>query len=134
MNRDDVGKLILRITVGGLMLFHGIAKLKHGVAPIEGMLLKEGLPAGAAYGVYVGEVLAPVLMIVGLGTRLAAAVLAFNMVVATLMVHREHLFATNPQTGGLVIELELFYLLGAIAVALFGSGRVSVSRGAGRWD
>jgi len=132
--REDVGKLILRITVGGLMLFHGIHKLEHGVGPIEGMLGKEGLPGFIAYGVFIGEVVAPVLMIIGKWTRPAAAVFAFNMLVAILMAHRDHLFATDSRTGALTIELELLYLLGAVAVALLGSGRHAVSRGVGRWD
>ena len=43
MNKNtDLGLLILRIAVGGLMLLHGIAKL-NGVSNIEGMLIATGL-------------------------------------------------------------------------------------------
>ena len=55
----DTGLLILRLTLGILMLFHGIAKITNGVGGIEGMLTSKGLPAFLAYGVYVGEVIVP---------------------------------------------------------------------------
>ena len=43
---DDLGKLLLRITLGVIVLFHGIYKLRHGVAWIE-QPLAEGGPGGA---------------------------------------------------------------------------------------
>ena len=42
---DDAGKLVLRLSVGVLMLLHGIHKLLHGVDGIGGMLAGMGLPA-----------------------------------------------------------------------------------------
>ena len=60
MNKNtDLGLLILRIAVGGLMLQHGIAKL-NGVSNIKGMLFATGLPAFSAYGVYITEIVAPI--------------------------------------------------------------------------
>ena len=52
---DDLGKLLLRLAVGGLMLFHGLHKLFGGVGFISGMLVEKGLPGFIAYGVFVGE-------------------------------------------------------------------------------
>ena len=83
---DDLGKLLLRLAVGGLMLFHGLHKLFGGVGFISGMLVEKGLPGFIAYGVLIGEVVAPILIIVGLFTRPAALVQAFTMIVAWLMV------------------------------------------------
>jgi len=79
---SDWGKLVLRIAVGGLMLFHGVSKLIHGIDGIKTMITDRGLPEAMAYGVYVGEVVAPILIIIGLLTRPAAVILAFNMIVA----------------------------------------------------
>ena len=31
---DDIGKLVLRLALGILILLHGIAKLMNGIAPI----------------------------------------------------------------------------------------------------
>jgi putative oxidoreductase len=122
---EDLGKLLLRVTVGGLMLFHGIAKLQHGVGFIEGMLEGKGLPAFLAYGAYVGEVIAPLLLLVGFQTRIAGAVLAFNMVTAIGLAHANQLFDLNAH-GGWAIELAAFFLLGGLCIALLGSGRFAL--------
>lgn len=136
MNRtraDDLGRLLLRLMVGGLMLFHGVAKLSHGVSRIGGRLTTHGVPAFVAYGVYIGEVVAPLLIIAGIGTRPAALVLAFNMLVAVWLSSAADVARLSP-TGGWAIELQMLYLLSAIAIALLGSGRFAISRGKGRWD
>ena len=39
LSHDDAGKLLLRLAVGGLMLFHGLHKLLDGVGGISGMLV-----------------------------------------------------------------------------------------------
>ena len=44
LSHDDAGKLLLRLAVGGLMLFHGLHKLFGGVGFISGMLVEKGLP------------------------------------------------------------------------------------------
>jgi putative oxidoreductase len=79
---DDAGKLLLRVTIGVLVLLHGIFKLSAGVGFIGGMLAKAGLPGGLAYLVYVGEIVAPLLLIAGFWTRAAAGVIVINMIVA----------------------------------------------------
>ena len=85
--RLDLGRLLLRVLLGALILVHGVNKLIHGIDPIFGMLKGAGLPTMLGYGVYVGEILAPLLLILGLWTRAAAAVVAFNMVVALYLAH-----------------------------------------------
>lgn len=123
---DDAGKLVLRLAVGVLVLMHGIFKLANGVGGIAGMLQGAGLPGALAYGVYVGEVMAPLAVIVGFWTRPAAAVIAFNMVVAIALAHAKQLTSLTPQ-GGWALELQGLYLAGAIAIALMGPGRFAVS-------
>lgn len=130
---DDGGKLLLRVAVGVLMLLHGLFKLSNGIGGITGMVQAAGLPSVLAYGVYVGEVLAPVLMIVGLWTRPAALVVAVNMVVAIVLAHSTQLFSLTKQ-GGWALELQGLYLFGALAVALLGAGRYSVGGLHGRFN
>ena len=55
------------------MLLHGVAKVSGGVGGIGGMLQSAGLPAALAYGAYVGEVLAPLLVIIGFYARIGAS-------------------------------------------------------------
>jgi putative oxidoreductase len=130
---DDTGKLILRLTVAVLMLLHGIAKIKNGIGWMEGPLGAIGLPAFIGYGVYVGEVVAPLFVIIGKFTRLAALVIAFDMVMAIIVAQRDKVFALN-QGGGWAIELEMLYMLGAVAIFFLGSGRYALSKGVGKWD
>jgi putative oxidoreductase len=63
MDTQSIGKLIVRVMVGGLLLFHGIDKVLHGIGYIEGMMTVQGLPTYVALGVYIGEVLAPLLLL-----------------------------------------------------------------------
>lgn len=131
--RDDIGKLLLRLSTGGLLLFHGIAKLSNGIGWMGGMLGGIGLPAFIGYGVYVGEVIAPLLLLAGKFTRPAGLVVAFNMLVAILLARRDSIVKLN-MGGGWDIEVEMLFLLGGLAIWFLGSGRYAVSRGEGRWD
>ncbi len=127
LTRDDTGKLLLRLAVGGLMLFHGLHKAIDGVGGIAGMLVAKGLPGFIAYGVLVGEVIAPILIILGILTRPAALVLAFTMVVAWLMVGTGKTFALDA-VGAWAIESLVYFFVGALAVAFLGAGRYAVVR------
>jgi len=130
--RDDLGKLLLRLTLGGIVVFHGIFKLTHGVEWIGGPLGKLGLPGFLAYGVYVAEVLGPILLFLGLKARLAALVIAFDMLMAMILVLHPRLLTVNQSGGGWGVELEGMILLVAVAVFLLGSGRYRLGRGV--WD
>lgn len=128
LRNTDAGLLLLRLTVGGLMLFHGIHKLIYGVGFIGGMLAQLGLPSFIAYGALIAELVASILIVIGLWTRLAGVVLAGNMVVAILMAHIGQIFSVDPMTGGWAIELPMLYLLGAAALCLTGGGKYAVSK------
>lgn len=124
---DDLGKLVLRLTLGVLTLLHGIAKITGGVGGIEKMLEGIGLPAQMALGVYVGEVLAPVLVLIGFYARVGAGLIVVNMLFAIWLAHRNDVFALS-KTGGWAIELQAFFLLTALALMLMGPGRLGVNR------
>jgi len=121
----DLGKLVLRLTLGGLTLLHGLGKIATGPAPVMGLVAKSGLPPALGYLVYVGEVLAPLLLVVGLWTRPAALVVAINMIVAVLLVHAGQ-FGELSRNGGWALELQGFYFFTAVAIALLGAGKFSV--------
>jgi putative oxidoreductase len=120
----DVGLLVARLTLGLLVLLHGIAKLRHGIGPIEGMIQGVGLPGFLAYGVYIGEVVGPLLVISGWYMRVGALLIVANMLVAVLLVHRHDIFSLTQQ-GGWALELQGMYLFIAAALALTGPGRLS---------
>jgi putative oxidoreductase len=132
-NTDDTSKLILRATLAIMLLFHGYAKLTGGIGFVGDMLVKAGAPAALGYLVYVGEVIAPLMILAGIFTRPAALVVAINMIVAVLLVHTGQFFTIN-QTGGWALELQGMYLFTAVAVALLGAGRYSLGGSAGRFN
>jgi putative oxidoreductase len=122
---DDVGRLLLRVAVGGLMLFHGVNKIRHGVDYMFPLLEAKGLPTFIAYGSYIGEVVAPLLILAGALARLASLFVAGTMVMAVYLALGSQVFALN-QFGGWAIELNAFFFLGSITIILLGSGRFSV--------
>jgi len=130
---DDLAKLLLRLVLGVLMLLHGWAKIRHGIGGIEAMLAIRGLPAFLAWGVYIGEVLAPLLLIAGIWTRMAAVVIAVNMLVAVVLAHVGHLTQFTA-SGGWRLELQAMFFVAAIAILLLGAGRYSAAGQGGRWN
>lgn len=129
---NDLGLLIIRLSIGILMLLHGIAKLSHGVGFIEQTVVDSGLPSFIAYGVYVGEIIAPLFIIIGYGTRIASAIFAFNMIVAVALAHAGDIFSLS-QTGGWTIELQALYFFAALALMFTGGGKYSLST-KNSWD
>lgn len=125
-SHEDLGRLLLRLLVGGLMLFHGLHKLIGGIDGIAGMLVAKGLPGFIAYGVLIGEVLCPILIILGVLTRPAALVLAFTMVVAWLLVGIGKTSALDA-TGAWAIESIVYFFIAALVIAFIGAGRYSVA-------
>ncbi len=125
-NHPDFGKLLLRLTFGILMLFHGVAKINHGVDWIYNLLEAKGLPGFIAYGAFIGEIIAPILIIIGYFTRPAAMIYAVNIIVATLLVGIGKFF-TLTQVGAWGLEIEAIYTLAGFCIMFLGAGKYSLS-------
>ncbi len=122
----DLGLLLLRISTGGLMLFHGVSKLIHGIS-----FLVENMGA-FGYAVYIGEVLAPIAILLGFRTRIAAVLLAITCVVAVATAHSNEIFSISDH-GGYALELLGLYFFGALALFFTGAGKFAVSKN-NKWD
>ncbi len=122
---DDIGRLVVRLMVAGLILFHGIDKILHGIGWMQGPLKALHLPFFVAYGVFIGEVVAPLFVAAGVLTRIGALFMAFNMIMALTLDAGRFILTIN-RGGGWGIELEAFYLLGSVAIALLGPGRFAL--------
>jgi putative oxidoreductase len=133
MKSEDIGRLILRLAVAGLMLLHGISKIRHGIGPISSSVSSHSLPHFVAFGVYVGELLAPLFVLVGIFTRPAAAIIAIDMLFAIWLKHSGELLRLG-SSGGYALELQVLYLAGAVTIALFGAGRYALNGGMGRFN
>ena len=130
---EDAGKLLLRVLVAGLMLFPGIHKIVHGPGHVMEDLAEHGIPVVLAYGVYIGEVIAPVLILLGIWTRLAALVYSATIVFATVLVHAADYVTLDP-TGAWAAELWVFYIVTSAVVALVGPGRYALRHALFPWD
>lgn len=126
---DDAGKLVFRLGFGILFLMHGIDKVMNYPGSLEWIstrLVEVGLPAEVAYGVFIGEVLAPILIIIGWHARIGALLTAITMAFAFHLAH-SHEFLELTQHGGWQLELQGMFLLASIAIALSGPGRISLN-------
>ena len=73
------------------------------------------------------QIVAPMLLIIGWRTRIAAFVYAFNILFATLLVHSEDLFKIGSH-GGWAVELQALYFIAAVVLIFTGGGKYAVSR------
>lgn len=146
VHSEDLGKLVLRATIGLLLLFHAQFHMAsflhagHGIS-ISSIVVGWGLPVFAAYVAVLFETLGCVSIILGFYARIGACAIAVFMLCAVLMVHvmevpgipgtGNHLFllGTNPVGAhdAYRLEIQAFYLFGAVAIALLGAGRYSVN-------
>ena len=128
----NIGLLLLRITIGTLIIFHGIANMSSDYAFIKQVLQGYHIPSFVAYGVFVGEIIAPILIIIGEKVRGNDLIIAFNFLVAILLAHSSGIFALN-QYSGWAIELQLLYLFGATTLFFTGPGNYALSTDS-KWD
>ncbi len=132
IQNKETGLLIQRLSIGVLIILHGIANLRSNYSFIKSLLSGLGLPETIAYAVFIGEIIAPVFIIIGFRARLAGLILGINMLVAILMAHTSDVFTLN-QFGGWGIELQGLYLFGAIVIFFMGAGKYALSKSF-KWD
>jgi len=113
--------LLLRCAVGAIFIYHGYPKLFTQSQRYVGAFPHMGFPPYFAYVAGVLEFFGGILLVVGLFTRVAAALLGGEMAVAIWMVHL-------PQGGWrAVANFELPMILGASAFLLLALGAGAVS-------
>lgn len=130
--QQNTGLLLLRLSIGGLMLFHGIHKLINGVDGLVGMFERMGLPGFIAYGAYLGEFLAPIFIIVGYRAKIASLFVAATMLVAAMTAHADDILKIGDH-GEWALELIGLYLFGAFSIFFLGAGKFAVSS-SNKWD
>lgn len=128
----DSGLLITRIAIGFPMSVYGISKLIHGVGFIEDLMTMHGLPSFFAYGVFAGEIIAPVLLMIGFRARLAGLIFAANCFTATMLAQTSNIFKLN-EFGGWALELLVIYMFVSLSFFFTGAGKYAVST-QNKWD
>lgn len=123
-----VAPLVVRLVVGGLFVWHGIDKFDAGISMVEGAFTMWGVPAPSLTAplTAIVEIVAGVMLIVGLGTRLAALALSIVMVGALIYVKQDlGIISSEPMPGA---ELDLALLAGTVTLMLLGPGVLSLDR------
>ena len=121
------GLTVLRVVVGIVFLVHGAQKLfVFGFGGVAGLLEGLGVPAPGLFAVVVTvvEIVGGIALILGLFTRVAAIMLAVDMLVATLTAHLSNGFFA--QNGG--YEFTLLLLAASVALAVAGPGEAALDR------
>ncbi|NER13377.1 DoxX family membrane protein [Leptobacterium flavescens] len=119
-NRINLGLAILRISFAVLLLTHGIPKAQLLFSGGE-INFPDPLSIGATFSLIlavIGEVVCPILLIIGFKVRWAAIPPAIVMLVATLIVHADDPFRKK--------EFAMVYLFAFITMALLGAGKWSL--------
>ena len=130
--QNNTGLFIIRTIIGFSMLIYGITKVINGIDFIKGLLTNIGLPAFLGYAVFLGELVAPLLIIIGFRTRLASLIFAFNCLTAILLTQTSDIFKLNPN-GGWAVELLAIYMFVTIGFFFTGGGKYALST-KNKWD
>ena len=131
----DVGLLLIRALPAVVFMFHGSQKLfgmfgGPGIDGFAGMLAQMGIPLPGlnAYLAASAEVFGGLLLLLGLGTRIAAVPLAVTMLVAALVVHGA---AFSLQHNGMEYALTLAVVTAGLGFT--GAGRLSLDAVLATW-
>ena len=118
-NLPDLGLLVLRIGFAGMMLTHGIPKINSLFeSPIK---FADPIGLGETTSLIltiIGEVVAPILILVGFKTKIASIPAIITMFVAAFIVH-----ASDPID---VKEKALLYLFSFLVIFFTGAGKYSI--------
>jgi len=118
-NFNDLALLILRIGFAGSMLTHGIPKIsKLFETPIK---FADPLHIGDTMSLIltlIGEVVCPILILIGFKTKWAALPAAITMLVAAFIVHGADDFGTK--------EKAVLYLVAFVVIFLADAGKYSL--------
>jgi len=128
IEREAVGKLILRVAIAAFILVYGVEKITNpAMMPyIMGLLGDIGLPSFIAYGVYIGEIVAPMLVIIGWRSKIAAAIMSLTMLVVILLGHTDAIFPLS-EFSWWGIELQTLFLVNCLVVMCLGAGKFALS-------
>ena len=120
---QDLSKLLLRISVAVMMLPHGITKLPFflGLGTAEGSLAKSGFPTSLAVLTNVGEIVGPLMILLGWKAKIGAVFVICTMFFALFVTVGLGLFGLDA-IGDFKGEKALIYILVSLVIIFAGSG------------
>ena len=136
---DSVVPTLLRLSLGGVILGHGLQKVfgwfgGYGISGTLGFFASIGIPSVLGVLVIVSDFVGSLALVVGLATRLSAAAAFAVMLGALLMVHLPNGFFMNwsGAAHGEGYEFHLLAMAMAAALVVSGGGRASLDGWLGR--
>ena len=122
--RIDVALLVLRLVLAAVFITHGYQKLfGYGFSGVTGMFTKMGVPLPSLVAPFIAvlEFAGGIALVLGAFTRVAAFLLACDMLGAIILVHAKNGYAAP---NGVEAVLGNFAM--AVAIALLGAGAYSI--------
>ncbi|RDW17276.1 DoxX family protein [Oceanobacillus chungangensis] len=107
MNKNEIGKAILRVVLGLTFFIHGLSKFQGGISNTVGFFDSIGIPGFLAYVIGIIEVIGGIALVLGIGTRIIAILFALIMVGAIITAKFSAGFLGNGQMAGYELELAL---------------------------
>ena len=118
---NHIGLLILRVSFSAMMITHGYPKFMKLINGDFGFANPIGIgELPSLILTVIGELICPVLVILGYKTKWSAIPVIITMTVAAFIVHGGDSFGTK--------EKALLFLFGFVSIALFGGGKYSIDR------
>ena len=128
MKNFDLGILFVRLGLGVCLSMHGFAKISHGVGDVKGILAKAGLPEIMAYGSYVGEVIAPIMIILGIFSRVGALLVIGTSLTIMYVYHGLGNLLELTNVGGFKAEILYLYIALSLCIIFNGSGKYAIRK------
>lgn len=128
MKNFDLGILFARLGLGVCLFMHGFAKILHGIGGVKSILTKAGLPEVMAYGSYVGEVVAPIMIILGIFSRIGALLVIGTSLTIIYAYHGLGNLLELTNVGGFKAEILYLYIALSLCIIFNGSGKYAIRK------
>ena len=128
MKNFDLGILCARLGLGICLFMHGFAKILNGIGGVKSILTKTGLPEIIAYGSYIGEVVAPIMIILGIFSRIGALLVIGTSLTIMYAYHGLGNLLELTNAGGFKAEILYLYIALLLCIIFNGSGKYAIRK------
>nr|WP_314477789.1 DoxX family protein [uncultured Campylobacter sp.] len=128
MKNFNLGILFARLGLGICLFMHGLAKILHGIGGVKSILTKAGLPEIIAYGSYAGEIFAPLMIILGIFSRIAALLVIGTSLTIMYAYHGLGNLLELTNAGGFKAEILYLYIALSLCIIFSGSGKYAIRK------
>ena len=128
MKNFDLGILFARLGLGVCLFMHSFAKILHGIGDVKSILTKAGLPEVMAYGSYVGEVIAPIMIILGIFSRIGALLIIGTSLTIMYVYCGLGNLPKLISIGDFKAEILYLYIALSLCIIFSGSGKYAIRK------